>query len=122
MVANCCNPSSTVWAKAAQARRKAGEGHTLELVEQDMPIGWVGLVCLACILPIGALLASSYKSLGRLEAAVKARYAGWDRPENQAILASDLATVAKGALSRGLNPRPRSGRQERLENIWNRFV
>ena len=43
---------------AAQARRKAGEGHTLDIVEQDMPIGWVGLVSLACILPIGVLIAN----------------------------------------------------------------
>jgi putative OPT family oligopeptide transporter len=49
--------SGLVAAIAAQARRKAGQGHTLDLVEQDMPIGWVGLVCLACILPIGWLLA-----------------------------------------------------------------
>jgi putative OPT family oligopeptide transporter len=41
---------------AAQAKRKAGQGHTLELVEQDMPIGWVGLVSLACILPIAFLI------------------------------------------------------------------
>ncbi|HEX5380317.1 MAG TPA: oligopeptide transporter, OPT family [Phenylobacterium sp.] len=42
---------------AAQAKRRAGQGHELALVERDMPIGWVGLVSLACILPIGFLVA-----------------------------------------------------------------
>jgi len=59
---------------------------------------------------------------GRLEAARAARYAGWDRPEAQAMLTSDLASIAARVEAEGIEPRPRSGRQERLENLWNRFV
>ncbi|MBS0563588.1 MAG: xylose isomerase [Proteobacteria bacterium] len=86
---------------------------------EDLILAHVGAmdVCARALKAAAALLED-----GALEAARKARYAGWDRPENQRILASDLASVAKGALDRGLNPRPRSGRQERLENIWNKFV
>ena len=59
---------------------------------------------------------------GKLEAARAARYAGWDRPEAQAMLGSDLESVAADVLARGLDPQPVSGRQERLENLVNRFV
>ena len=59
---------------------------------------------------------------GGLERARAGRYAAWDRPENQAMLGSDLAAVARRAANESLNPAPKSGRQERLENLWNRFV
>ena len=50
------------------------------------------------------------------------RYAGWDKPENQAILKGETSfeQVAERAL--GLNPQPRSGRQEYLEGVVNRYV
>ncbi len=59
-----------------------------------------------------------------LTAPLAERYAGWDSPEGQAILAGDrdLATLADRAIASGLNPQPRSGRQEYLENIVNRYV
>ncbi len=59
---------------------------------------------------------------GSLEAARAARYAGWDAPEAQAMLKGDLAAIAGRVEAEGINPEPRSGRQERLENLWNRFV
>ncbi len=59
---------------------------------------------------------------GRLEAARAARYAGWDRPEAQAMLASDLDSITADVLARGVDPQPRSGKQERLENLVNRFM
>ncbi|WP_127901440.1 xylose isomerase [Solirhodobacter olei] len=60
---------------------------------------------------------------GSLEAARKARYAGWERAEAQEMLASGtLDGIAARVLKDGINPQPKSGRQERLENIWNRFV
>ncbi len=59
---------------------------------------------------------------GKLEAARSARYAGWDRPEAQAMLGSDLESIAADVLARGLAPQPVSARQERLENLVNRFV
>ncbi|MDZ4094123.1 MAG: xylose isomerase [Paracoccaceae bacterium] len=59
---------------------------------------------------------------GALESARKARYAGWDSPEAQQMLQGTLAGIAEDALDRGINPQPRSGGQERLENLWNRFI
>ncbi|SFE74813.1 xylose isomerase [Roseivivax sediminis] len=59
---------------------------------------------------------------GGLEAARAERYAGWDRPENAAMLTSDLSTIAARVESDALNPEPRSGKQERLENWVSRFV
>jgi putative OPT family oligopeptide transporter len=43
-------------AMAAARVRKAGQAHTLPRTEQDMPIGTVGLISLACLVPIGILL------------------------------------------------------------------
>lgn len=59
---------------------------------------------------------------GELEAARRARYAGWDSPAAQAMLAGGLEDAAARVASEGLEPEPRSGRQERLENLWNRYV
>lgn len=59
---------------------------------------------------------------GRLEAMRAERYAGWQAPEAQAMLGHDLATVAARVEAEGINPAPKSGRQEILENIVNRFV
>ncbi|WP_395456628.1 xylose isomerase [Azospirillum melinis] len=60
---------------------------------------------------------------GALTGPLAERYAGWDSAEGQAILSGkrDLATLAERALTSGLNPQPRSGRQEYLENIVNRY-
>ena len=54
--------------------------------------------------------------------ALAERYAGWDAPEARAMLTSDLAAIAERVDRDGLDPQPRSGRQERLENWVNRFV
>ena len=43
-------------AMAASRTRKAGKAETLPITERDMPIGIVGIVTLACMLPIGWLL------------------------------------------------------------------
>src|SRR5437660_9473469 len=43
-------------AMAASRARKAGKSDTLPITERDIPIGIVGLVTLACMLPIGWLL------------------------------------------------------------------
>jgi xylose isomerase len=59
---------------------------------------------------------------GALESARAERYAGWDKPEAQAMLDSDLGTITARVLADGVNPEPRSGRQERLENLVNRYV
>ncbi|WP_071796655.1 xylose isomerase [Natronohydrobacter thiooxidans] len=59
---------------------------------------------------------------GRLEAARGTRYAGWDKPEAQAMLASDLDSITADVIARGVDPQPHSGKQEKLENLVNRFM
>ncbi|MEO9819492.1 MAG: xylose isomerase [Paracoccaceae bacterium] len=59
---------------------------------------------------------------GGLEDALKARYDGWNTPEAKAMLDSDLETVAQRVMNEGIEPEPRSGKQEVLENYVNRFV
>ena len=59
---------------------------------------------------------------GGLDAALAERYAGWNTPEAQAMLNSDLGAISDRVLAKGINPEPRSGRQEMLENYVNRFV
>ena len=59
---------------------------------------------------------------GKLEAARDARYAGWDAPAGKALMSSDLAAIEAKVRAEGINPEPQSGRQERLENLVNRYV
>ncbi|SDE96050.1 xylose isomerase [Limimaricola pyoseonensis] len=59
---------------------------------------------------------------GRLEAAREARYAGWDTPQAKAMLDGDLEAIAARVEAEGIAPAPRSGRQERLENLVNRYL
>ncbi len=60
---------------------------------------------------------------GALEAARAERYAGWDDGAAQAMLRDgSLDAIAERVLAEGINPRPRSGRQERLENLVNRYL
>ncbi len=60
---------------------------------------------------------------GSFDGALAARYAGWQTPEAQAMLKTDsLADIAARVERENVNPVPRSGRQEYLENLVNRFV
>ena len=59
---------------------------------------------------------------GKLEAARDARYAGWDTAQGKALLATDLDSIEKTVRSESINPEPKSGRQERLENLVNRYL
>ncbi|MEI6098907.1 MAG: xylose isomerase [Alphaproteobacteria bacterium] len=59
---------------------------------------------------------------GSLESARAARYARWQGQEAAALLAGSLDEAAAVVLAKGLNPQPVSGGQERLENLWNRFI
>ncbi len=71
----------------------------------------------------GLLAAAAMAEDGELTRRIEERYAGWSQGLGQAILGgrSDLEKLADEALERGLDPRPRSGRQEALENWVNRF-
>jgi xylose isomerase len=61
---------------------------------------------------------------GALTAPLAERYAGWAGAEGRAILAGQrsLADLADQALAPGFDPQPRSGRQEYLEALVNRYV
>jgi xylose isomerase len=59
---------------------------------------------------------------GGLENALTERYAGWQTADSIAMLDSDLDTICDRVLAKDINPTPRSGRQEILENHVNRFV
>jgi len=59
-----------------------------------------------------------------LSAPLDARYAGWDSAEAKAMLAGErsLEQIAARVVSDGIEPQPKSGRQEYLENVVNRYV
>ena len=61
---------------------------------------------------------------GTLDAFVEERYAGWKSARGQALLApgASLASIADAAIAADISPKPKSGRQEYLENIVARFV
>ena len=69
------------------------------------------------------LLAEQMILDGRLEEALKARYAGWDAAAGQDILAGrvSLGALAEQVLAKNADTKPVSGRQEYLENLVNRF-
>ncbi|MEO1090555.1 MAG: xylose isomerase [Pseudomonadota bacterium] len=71
----------------------------------------------------GLLTAAAMIEDGELGRFVADRYAGWQTPEARAMLAGerDLAAIAARVERDGLDPQPRSGRQEVLENLVNRF-
>ena len=71
----------------------------------------------------GLLHAARLLDDGTLDAFVRERYSGWERPFGREILDGkrSLAELADEARVRELDPKPRSGGQERLENLVNRF-
>jgi xylose isomerase len=84
---------------------------------EDLILGHVGAmdVCAA-----GLKAAARMLEDGKLEAARTERYAGWDKAGD--LLNSDLSTLADRVVAEGIDPQPRSGRQERLENLVNRYL
>ena len=61
---------------------------------------------------------------GTYEAYIQKRYADWDGKEAQAMLRGErtLEQIAERVQSQNIDPKPRSGGQEYLENLINRFV
>lgn len=59
---------------------------------------------------------------GKLEAARDARYAGWAKVDGANLLQSDLSSIYDQVVANNTNPKPKSGRQERLENLVNRYL
>jgi xylose isomerase len=60
----------------------------------------------------------------KLGAALKSRYAGWEGALGQDIIEGrmDLSDFAAHVARTGLDPQPRSGGQERLEALVNRYI
>ena len=86
---------------------------------EDLILAHVGGMdtCARALKSAAALIES-----GEMEAAVQARYAGWNDPKAQAMLKGTLEGAASRVIAEAIEPEPKSGRQERLENLWNRFV
>ncbi|WP_417249120.1 xylose isomerase [Celeribacter sp.] len=60
---------------------------------------------------------------GKLEAARDERYADWDKPANVDMVENgDLESIQERVMAEDINPEPRSGRQERLENLVNSYL
>ena len=61
---------------------------------------------------------------GKFDAFLVERYAGWADAKAQAMLAPDatLEGVAARVAAEGIDPKPRSGRQEWVENLVNRYL
>ncbi len=70
------------------------------------------------------LKAAELVTAGELSKAVDARYAGWDTPEAKAMLSGQVSLdqIAAQTEERNLDPQPRSGKQEQLENLLNRSL
>jgi xylose isomerase len=70
------------------------------------------------------IAAADMLEAGTLTVPLAERYAGWRSPEAEAVLAGQrsLADIADRVLAEDINPQPRSGRQEYLEALVNRFV
>ena len=61
---------------------------------------------------------------GELDALVTDRYAGWNSDAGKALLSasSNLEAISDAAVAAKIDPQPRSGRQEHVENIVSRYI
>ncbi len=59
---------------------------------------------------------------GEMEAHRAERYAGWSTSAAKSMLAGSLEQAAARVTAEQIEPQPRSGKQERLENLWNRYI
>ena len=61
---------------------------------------------------------------GQLNDFIKLRYEGWDseKPSNILSGATSLSEIYDNVKNQNINPKPKSGKQEYLENIVNRFL
>ena len=72
----------------------------------------------------GLLIAAKMIEDGKISKAVDARYAKWNEPQNTAMLVGkeSLDEIATRVHKSGLEPQPKSGRQEYLEGILNSYI
>ncbi|MBW8890079.1 MAG: xylose isomerase [Fibrobacteres bacterium] len=76
------------------------------------------------VLARGLIIAEKMIKDGALQKKVEDRYAGWNTELGRSILSGKktLADIADLALAQNLDPKHRSGRQEALENLVNRYL
>lgn len=76
------------------------------------------------VLARGLKAAAAMIEEGTYDRVVEERYAGWQDKEAKAMLSGKrtLEQIEARVLKQNLNPEPRSGQQEYLENLVNRFV
>ena len=69
----------------------------------------------------GLLNAAKVIEDGKLDGEIAKRYAGWDKPENKAMLdkSASLEAIAARVHANKIEPQPKSGRQEYLEGLLN---
>jgi xylose isomerase len=87
----------------------------------DLLIGHIGgMDCCARGLKAAAKMVED----GALSKPLSERYAKWDAPEAQKMLRGEykLEDIAAKVERDNINPEPKSGRQEYLENVVNRYV
>jgi xylose isomerase len=72
----------------------------------------------------GLLIAAQMMKDGKMEKAVAKRYGKWEEPANRAMLAGkeSLDKIAARVHKSGLDPQPKSGRQEYLEGVLNTYI
>ncbi|UIJ46392.1 xylose isomerase [Sphingomonas cannabina] len=85
----------------------------------DLVYGHVGGID---VVAKGLLNAARVIEDGRVDVIRRERYAGWDGELGRLVGTRDLAGIADLAVERDLAPVPRSGRQERIENLINRVI
>lgn len=87
---------------------------------EDLVLAHVGAIDICAR---GLKAAAAMLEDGGLEKMRAERYAGWDSDASQAMLKFEsLDEIAARVEETNLNPQPRSGRQERVENWVSRFV
>jgi xylose isomerase len=87
---------------------------------QDLLLGHIGGldVCAKALIAADKLIED-----GTYDKFLAERYAGWGKSEAKAMLAGkrSLGDIARRVAEKKIDPKPRSGQQEYLENLLNRF-
>jgi xylose isomerase len=87
----------------------------------DLLLGHIGGidVCAAALVAAARMIED-----GKFDALRTERYAGWEKPGAQAMLAkgATLEAIASRVAKEKIEPEPKSGRQEYYENLLNRYL
>ena len=88
---------------------------------EDLFYGHIGAMD---AIALAFIKAAELHRCGDLQSALEQRYSGWGETLGEEIMAGQISLqqLSDWAVSHNLKPRPRSGRQEYLENIVNRAI